>query len=65
MKIKIYRWLEYNKWLVLSGVLGLCVVVWITSCKPTTHTDVQMRTFTTDTLKTDTLKTDSVNEDKR
>ena len=59
MKIKIYRWLEYNKWLVLSGALGLCVVVWITSCKPQ-YNDVQFKE-----VKTDTLKTDSVNEDKR
>ena len=57
MKIKIYRWLEYNKWLFISGILGLCIMAWITSCQPTNHTDVQMRTFKTDTLKTDTNDT--------
>ena len=53
MRIKIYRWLDYNKWLFIT-FLGLLIVGYFISCQPTNHTDVQMRTFTTDTLKTDT-----------
>ena len=52
MTRKIYRWIEYNKWSFISGIIGLCIMAWITSCSPANHTDVQMRTFKTDTTDT-------------
>lgn len=50
MKIKIYRWLDYNKWLFIT-FLGLLIMGYFISCKPTNHTDVQIhyKTDTTDT----------------
>ena len=53
MRLKIYRWLDYNKWDLIIIVSGIILFSWIISCKPE-YNDVQMRTFKTDTLKTDT-----------
>ena len=51
MKIKIYRWLDYNKWLFIATI-SVILLVYI-SCKPQ-HTDVQFNDQSTDTI-TDTL----------
>lgn len=42
--------MEYNKWFLITMILGLVMVSWITSCQPSQHNDVQMRTFNTDTV---------------
>ncbi|MAH44672.1 hypothetical protein CMI37_02535 [Candidatus Pacearchaeota archaeon] len=52
MKKKIYRWMEYNKWFLITMMLGMAMISWITSCQPSQHNDVQMRTFHTDTVST-------------
>jgi hypothetical protein len=51
---KVYRGLEYHK-LRIALLIGAIAIICLVSCKPTNHTDVQMRTFTTDTLKTDSI----------
>ena len=55
MKKKIYRWMDYNKWFLITMILGMVMISWITSCTPKRHNDVQMRTFHTDTVKADTV----------
>ena len=60
MKKKLYRWMEYNKWFLITMILGMAMISWITSCGPTNHTDVQIKEFHTDTVKADTLKADTV-----
>ena len=52
MKLKIYRWVEYNKWFLIIMALGVIMISWITSCGPTNHTDVQIKEFHTDTVST-------------
>jgi len=52
--MKFYRWFDFYKWDMFIIISGILFFGWLISCQPTNHTDVQMRTFTTDTLKTDT-----------
>ena len=55
MRLKIYRWLDYNKWDLIIIVSGIILFSWIISCKPE-YNDVQMRTFKTDTTDTNASK---------
>lgn len=50
--MKIYRWLDYNKWLFITYLIGLLIVGYFISCKPKGN-DVQIH-YKSDTLEIDT-----------
>jgi len=57
MRIKIYRWLDYNKWLFITYLIGLLIVGYFISCQPKGN-DVQIH------YKSDTTDTTDINANK-
>ena len=49
--MKFYRWFDFYKWDLLIVLSALSILIWIVSCQPTNHTDIQFKELKKDTTK--------------